>query len=127
MKILRISLIFLLFFNFISALFGGLHLTLDPSGSSIGLPFEWINNTIFRNYFLPGLFLTLLIAVFSLYTGIMILLNRSYGWLLVVSEGIMLCIWIAVETIIIPMQSGLQYFYGFLGMIFIITGLFYRN
>ncbi len=127
MKTLRVSLIFLLFFNFISALFGGLHLTLDPSGSSIGLPIEWINRTIFQNYLVPGLSLTILIAIFSLFTGIVILLNRSFGWLMVVCEGIMLCIWVIVEFLIIPVNSVLQYLYGSLGIIFIAAGLICKN
>jgi hypothetical protein len=56
-RIFRFFAIILLFFNAVSALYGGWLLISDPSGKSLELPLYWLDHSPFENYLTPGIIL----------------------------------------------------------------------
>ena len=55
-------LLFLLFFQGISATPAGLMLVSDPTGETMQMPVTWLEGTIFPNDLIPGLILTIVLA-----------------------------------------------------------------
>ena len=51
----------LIIFQGLSGIVGGVGLAMDPSGKSLQIPIEWLDNSFFHNYLIPGL--TLLIVL----------------------------------------------------------------
>lgn len=124
MKILvKLLLLFLLLFTGFSAVYGGWHLIKYPDGSSLKLPLEYLSNTPFIDYRLPGILLFSTIGVYSLALFSMVLSGaQKYAWLLII-EGIIICIWIAVQLIFKIKFSMVQAVFLLLGLIFIYTGM----
>lgn len=50
----------------LSALFSGMQLVLDPSGKSIRFPEGYLEGAPFRDYFIPGLLLSVFIGLLPL-------------------------------------------------------------
>ena len=116
--ILVVILFFLILFQSISGIFGGIGLIIDPSGEALQIPLEWLDGSPFANYLIPGiiLFIVLGIIPFLIFFG---LRKRKYwGWQGSIFIGLALIIWIVVEIIIIGYQHDppLQLIYGIVGI-----------
>lgn len=112
-------------FQGLSGLVGGFGLIMDPTGSNMALPIEWLHGSPFDNYFIPGLFLLIALGVFPVFVIYGLWGYRSWSWLSSLLVGIMLIIWIIVEILIIGYQPAppLQLIYGLLGFIIIVLVL----
>lgn len=123
MKAVKIITFLLLFFNGMGALFGGYMLMSDPSGSSLYLSPEYLNNTRFIDYFLPGLVLFLANGLGSM----LVLLGIRLGWkiapLLVILQGFVLVSWIVIQVALIDIIYYLHYVMGGIGICLIICGI----
>ncbi|QQS03232.1 MAG: hypothetical protein IPK50_13030 [Fibrobacterota bacterium] len=73
-------LLFLLVFEFISAIPYGLMLAFDPSGKVAGMDVEVLKETVFSNYFIPGLILFSVIGIGSSLLAASILLRPNWSW-----------------------------------------------
>jgi len=123
----RLTAIILLFFNGISAVFGGGALMNDPSGSVIKLPTEILKNSPFPNFFVPGLILFVVLGLGSLFTSILVILKiRGYPFL-TIFMGFALSIWISVQMLMIRDVHYLHIIYGLIGIILIILGILLRR
>jgi hypothetical protein len=84
------------------------------------VPVEWLDQTPFRSYFIPSVFLFVVIGGFCLFSGIHILSNnprwKNYGFW----SGILLCCWIAMQFAFIGYVSWLQPFIAIAGFVIII-------
>lgn len=101
-KFLKAILTLLLLVNGITALIGGCSLILHPDGSSLGLSVSFLANSPFSDYSVPGLVLFSLIGILSLVTAVSIhILHRTYAWLLL-SEGMILIVWLTIQLIFVP-------------------------
>ena len=109
--------LFLLFFNGISALFGGGSLVLDPSGASMEMPLDWLAGTPFSSYLIPGLILFLVLGAGSIAAAIATVRKVNNYPLLVSLIGLALVIWIIVQIIMIQQLHWLQALYGGIGLI----------
>jgi len=99
----------------ISALFGGGALILDPGGGLLGLPSDRLEETPFRNYLIPGLFLFWVNGVFPLFIlagliwkpgwkwadALNIYRDRHWAWAYSIYSGIILITWIAVQLLFV--------------------------
>ena len=108
-------LIFLVFFQAISAIPAGLSLIFDPSGNNLGLPIELLQDAPFPNFFIPGLFLFAMLCIFPIITfyGLIkknkfrlaqkINLYKEYHWSWTFSYylGLLLILWINMELFFI--------------------------
>lgn len=124
---MRVFTIILLFFNVISAFYGGIMLTIDPSGGLMQMPASWLSNSPFDSYLIPGLILLIILGIGSLVSAIFAIKRSKSYFKWVVAMGLGLIIWIVTETFMIQVYSGLQLIYGGLGIILLVLGLYLWN
>ena len=127
-KSTRITAIVLLFFDAVSAIFGGGCLIYDPSGKFLHLPIEFLDNSPFKNFLIPGIILFSVIGLFNLLIGILGIRKNKLFPNLTVLCGVLLTVWLTIQIIIIK-----QFFapahatYYLIGIILIILGLKLRK
>lgn len=122
-KFLRITAIVLLIFNGISAIFGGLGLIADPSGGKLQMPLEFLENTPFKDFLIPGIILLTFNGVLSIAIAVLAIIKvKGYAWL-VILEGCILTIWLTVQIIMIQsFYPPLHIPYYLTGILLVITG-----
>ena len=106
----------------ISGLAGGIGLISDPTGASLRIPQEWLTNSPFKDYLIPGIILFTVLGIFPAIVSIGLWKEKYWGWLGSLLLGFALLIWIIVEIIIIGYQSNppLQLIYGILGIVILL-------
>lgn len=84
----------------------GLMFLADPSGGAIGLPEDWIEQTAFGSYVIPGLYL-LFVNGFGMLVLAAVTVRRDWlaPWL-TGALGVGLIIWIAVEILVMPRRCS---------------------
>jgi len=100
---IKISVILMLLFNGIGALYGGFSLITDPTGDKLQLPLNYLEPTPFRNYLVPGIVLLLVNGIFSFFTLSTIILKNKRASLYIMAQGILLSGWIIVQIILLQM------------------------
>lgn len=95
----------------------GWSLVTDPSGSGIGLPSDWIANSVFRTYFVPGLYLLAMNGVGMLVAAGLTLWRHWLApwWTGTLAVG--LIVWIVVQFMVMPETSWLQWFFLASGLV----------
>ncbi len=121
-RILKILAAILLLFNGVGAIYGGANLVMHPDGSSISLPFTYIEHTPFNNYFIPGIILFIGNGLFSIVALFMLLLRRRSYPLFIMAQGAILSGWILGQVILIGLVFFLQYLLGAVGLALLILG-----
>jgi hypothetical protein len=117
-KFIRVTALVLLFFNGISAVFGGLGLMIDPGGEMMQMPLDFLKYSPFHNFLIPGIILFTFNGVFSFIIAVLTIMKvKIYPWL-VIFEGCVLTIWLTVQIIFIKM------FYPPLHVPYYLTGIF---
>lgn len=91
-----------------SAIYGGLLLMLDPSGGLMKLPFTWIRNTPFVDYFIPGLILFIVIGALSIITATAALINTKHHTKYIFLQGSIYVGWIIIQMISLQAIFWLQ-------------------
>ena len=122
MKLLYPLTTVLLWLNGFGALYGGWHLMKDPTGSSIQLPAEYIADTLFKNYFIPGLVLFVMNGMLSLLFSFFVIKRSPLAGRLVIFQGLVLVTWLMVQLITIKVTFILQLIFGIIGILFILLG-----
>lgn len=113
-RALRIGLFIVAWFNLLSALLGMVGLTI---GGGLGIPVEWLEGSIFRSYFWPGMILGIVVG------GVQALaLIAQYGryrltWGMHAAAGLIMMIWIFVEIAIMLVWSPLHGIYFATGLL----------
>jgi hypothetical protein len=121
----------------ISALYGGGMLLLKPDGSLLGMNTDWLLQSPFNNYFIPAIFLFLLIGLFPLFilfglinkpkwrwaNTLNIYYNMHWAWTYSLFSGVILIIWIAVQQGMTPFfwLQSVMIFTGLLIIVFTLT------
>ena len=100
-KFPRVISIVLLFFNGISAIFGGGGLILDPTGSSMQMPIELLECSPFSNFLIPGIILFSVNGLFNLFVGILGIRKNTWFPLLTIVCGLLLVSWLTIQIIMI--------------------------
>ncbi|MBK7566540.1 MAG: hypothetical protein IPI31_01830 [Bacteroidetes bacterium] len=112
----------LLLFNGIGAIYGGINLMIYPDGSSIQLSPDWIEGTMFNNYFIPGLVLFIANGLFSIFTLITLAFNlKNHNWF-VIFQGAILTGWILIQILLIQTIYFLHIVLGGVGIVLIVLG-----
>ena len=113
----------MLFFDGISALYGGIAFISDPTGGFIKMPLELLKNTPFRDYLIPGIVLLVFNGISSIVISVLTMLSiKNYQWL-IIFQGIVLTIWLTVQIFMIKMFSPLLHITCYItGLLMIITG-----
>lgn len=118
----------LLVFNGAGAVYGGYQLITHPDGSSLQLDLQFLEDSPFNNYLIPGIVLFLLNGVCSLVVIIALLLKSRYAALLIAAQGFVLLCWIAIQMIMINIVYYLHFVMGGTGVLLLVCGLIlWRN
>jgi len=131
-------LILLIFFQAISAIPSGLSLLNDPSGNGIGLSLDVLKNTPFKNFFIPGLFLLVVLGLIPLITLYGLLTRKWLNWARKINWdkkfhwsnafsfyiGILLILWINMQLYFGIVYNNLHFSYTILGVLIIILSQF---
>lgn len=103
-KGLRIFMGILLLILAVSAFEGGYYAL---SGAK-GVPLDWLNGSPFHSYFIPGLFLLVIIGGGSLVTAILVFAGHKRSFLWSVVLCMVVFIWLIVQFSIIGFKSLMQ-------------------
>ena len=103
----------------------GLSLMLDPSGAGIQLPSEWIQQSVFGSYFVPGMYLFGMNGLGMIAVAALIWRRHwSAPWLTGVL-GAGLVIWILVQLVVMPEVMWLQWAFLAVGLALGFCSLFW--
>lgn len=119
---LRYLAIFLLIILSFSALFGGGLLIKDKSGQILKLDLNWLQDSPFKNYLIPGLILFILIGLGSLATVLTGMIGKRYFPVGTLLCGGMLTIWITVQMAMFQSMHPLQISFLLLGILLLLIG-----
>jgi hypothetical protein len=116
---MRVTLYVLLSLVALTATISGLLLITEPNGSYLNISPEILSGTPFKDFFLPGLMLVLIIGGTSITAILYPAKNnkKSYNWTLI--AGVALCALIIGEAIIINIH-WLEFVYLVLGSLIIL-------
>jgi hypothetical protein len=107
----------------VTALYGSYHMITDPSGSSLGLPYYLLNGTIFNSYLAGGWILFFTVGILSAVVIICIWKKtRNYSFMTLV-QGVVLCIFVIAQIVLLPQSFMIQYVYLFAGLLLIALGV----
>jgi hypothetical protein len=121
-KVLNILAGILLLFNGTGAIYGGVSLIAAPDGSGLQMGVEWLEQTPFDNYLIPGIILLAVNGIFSFVClGMMLIRNKQYGRYVVV-QGVLLCGWIGVQILLIRTVNMLHIVMAATGLILTVCG-----
>ena len=73
-----------------------------------GVPPEWLKGSPFQSYFIPGLFLFIVIGGMASGAAITIFIRGRFGRMLAIATGILTLLWLAVQLAIIGYVSWMQ-------------------
>jgi hypothetical protein len=104
-----------------------------PSGyglittNGLGMPQEWLINSPFKSFLIPGIILTFIVGGTQLAAAILMLKKHKYKIESTGIAGFGMIIWIFVQQYLIKQSSWLQVLYFFVGVTeLIITILLFR-
>ena len=104
----RLALILLHLVIGASAIGAGQALVLKPSGEALTFETEWLENSPFPDYRVPGLFLLLVIAPTNLISAVAQIKKHRSAPLLSTGNGTLLVLWVSIQTVIIGFQHWSQ-------------------
>jgi len=103
-KLIRISLGSLLALVALNAFGGGYY---GMAGAK-DIPVEWLHGSPFPDYFIPGLFLFVVIGGLSLYASIAVFRRHPLAYRFTVFCGCIILLWIIIQVSIIGYVSWMQ-------------------
>ena len=106
----------------ITAIAGGIRLVSNPSGIP-DFPIEWLSNSPFTNYFIPGLVLLIVIGFGNVFAAIVAFLHKRYFGSISALSGTFLILYMTTEVWFVGLRNFLQPLYFILGVIVLILGL----
>jgi hypothetical protein len=80
----------------------------DPSGRSMEIPEDWIRNTVFGSFAIPGLYLLLVNGIGMLILAVLSVTRHWIAPWLTGALGVGLIIWITVQLAVMPETMILQ-------------------
>ncbi len=121
-KTLTIIALFLLLLNGVNALYGGWLLIIDPSGGKLQLPLEYLENSFFNNYLIPGIILFVMNGISSICIAVLVIAKYKYAPLLILLQGIILAGWIIMQILLLQKYYFLQLILGLIGLCIMLCG-----
>lgn len=106
----------------LTAIAGGFKLVSNPNGIP-DFPIEWLRNSPFTSYFMPGLVLLIVIGFGNVLAGPVIFLRKRYSGSIAVLLGLFLILYMTIEVWFVGLRNFLQPLYFVLGVIVLILGL----
>ena len=123
MKFVRAIAMVSLGFLGISSIVGAVPLILDPSGRLMHMPLVLLEHSPFHSFLIPGIILLLANGLLSL----VVLHSAARRWARygcwIAFQGCVIGGWIVIEVIMLRMAMWAHYFYGGIGLVLILAGL----
>lgn len=135
--IARNTLVLLLLFLGIGAMFGGGVLIISPSGELFGMPLSMLQYSPFHNFLIPGLFLFGILGLIPI--GISFALMKRpiapfaerfnlfkdmyWGWTYCIYTGFALLIWIQMEMVFLRAVHWAHTLYVFVAILILFVAL----
>jgi hypothetical protein len=117
---MKTLLFILVSFTAVTAFIGGLIMISNPDGKVMGLALNILGETPFKDFLIPGMFLTMVGVVNFIAAFFNMQRNKNrYTWAL--AGGLVLCGWIITQLILIRQISWLQFVYLGVGLLTILT------
>lgn len=128
MKIVLRAVILLHIFVGVGALAGGTAAVLNPR-NPMGMSAEYLVNSPFRTFLIPGLFLFVGIGIGSIFAAIALIYRVKYSAYISVFFSFVLAAWIVIQCWMLHSINILHVFYFIFGIFGIIAMciLLYRN
>ena len=120
--LLRSTVVVLLLFNGVGALFGGWNLITHPDGGTLQLSLHWLEHTPFRDYFVPGLILFTANGLLSTLALGCLFFSIKKHELLIAGQGMILTGWILIQVILIRTFHPFHFILGSVGITLFISG-----
>jgi hypothetical protein len=117
---MKTLLFILISFAGTTAFICGLMMVGSPSGTSLDLSLEILKGSFFKNFLIPGLFLSAvgLVNLIAVFYNIKRHAQR-YNW--AIAGGVLIIGWIVVQKILIQDSSILQYLYLCIGVLILLV------
>ena len=106
----------------LTAIIGGFRLVSNPNGA-LDFPIEWLSNSPFTNYFIPGLVLLIAIGFGNALAGIVTFLRKRHAGSIAAVLGTFLILYMIIEVWFVGLRNFFQPLYLVLGVIALILGL----
>lgn len=126
-KLIRSCIIILLLLNGVGALYGGSSLIRYPDGSGLGMTVDILKQSPFTNFLIPGIILLIINGIGSVVVLVTIIFNLRKQYFLVIGQGIVLCLWIIVQIMMIRQIIQLHYIMFAIGMLLIVLAYLLRK
>lgn len=104
----------------ISSVASGLVMVAEPNGSLLGLTASLLDGTPFKDYFIPGIVLTVLVGFTNLLALYYLFRNHRKRFMFSIAGGFMISGWIIVQMILINAVHWLHFIYLAAGMLVIL-------
>jgi len=101
----------------IGAIPAGLMFILAPDGSLMGMSTDFLDNSIFTTFLIPGLFLFAINGITGLVCGIFVWRQHHLSYLMGTGLGLFLIAWIIIQILIIGFSPLLQITFLLVGLI----------
>ncbi len=113
---------FLLLLNGIGAIYGGGHLVAHPDGSSLHIPLSVLRYSPFTDFLIPGIILLGVNGLLSLFVLATLILDIKYYPRLLMAQGTILIVWIAIQIAMLRGTHYLHFIFGAVGVLLILCG-----
>ena len=100
----------------LGAIGGGFMLVIDPSGSTLGVPLNFLEGSPFPDFLIPGIFLFTVNGIGSVAGAVLSFMRRGYAKELAMVLGAILVAWIVIQVSVIRSIGGLHILYFILGI-----------
>jgi len=114
--------IILLFLVGLNALAAGYSFMAEPSGKDIGISTDYLKDSPFENYFVPGLVLFCFNGVLSMLTAILAIKQWRYYPQLIVVQGCILLGWIMIQVAMVKDFNLLHFVCAAIGIVLLMSG-----
>ena len=121
-RLLTYSLGALQAFIGVTAIAGGFRLVSNPNGT-LDIPIEWLNNSPFTSYLIPGLVLLVVIGFGNVLATIVSFLKMRCAGGIAIILGTFLILFMTIEVWFVGLRNFLQPLYFILGAIVLVLGL----
>ncbi len=122
-KILSIILGIIQLFVAIGAIPAGLSMICTPDGSGLGMSVELLQKAPFHDFLIPGLFLFIFNGIFNLASALLAFFRSRYTGMLGLCLGLILIVWICIQTYLIGLISFMQPMFFFIGLLEVVLAI----
>lgn len=124
---MRPLLLIMLIFIFVSSFFAGTWMMIDYTGIRAGLERSMLAPTPFKDFFVPGALMILLISLPSMMAALFLITRKAQAASHGILSGALITAWIIMQLILIPGYMGLSVLYLVLGILILLISLQLRG